>query len=256
MTTWMPRFEGRSCLVTGAGSGMGRAIALRLAAEGGAVTATDISAGGLEETAKLAAEAGVRGVLSTAVLDVSDEQAVQTVVGQAVARQGGLHALVNAAGILRAVHSETCPTELWDLVLRVNLTGTFLVIRAALPALLEVEGAILNFSSTAASFGHPYMAAYAASKGGVSALTQTLAAEYAKRGLRVVAVAPGGISTPMTDTLALPEDADMKAIMRLMPLSGKFGAPEDLAGLAATLLSDEGRHITGVTIRVDAGTHC
>lgn len=250
------RFEGRSCLVTGAGSGMGRAVALRLAAEGGVVTATDVSAAGLEETAKLAAEAGVKGTLSTDVLDVSDESAVGEVVGRTIARQGGLDGLVNAAGILRAVHSEVCPTDLWDLVLKVNLTGTFLVTRAALPALLEAKGAILNFSSTAASFGHPYMAAYAASKGGVSALTQTLASEYAKAGLRVVAVAPGGISTPMTDTLDLPEDADMKAIMRLMPLSGRFGAPEDVAGLAATVLSDEGRHITGVVIRIDAGTHC
>ena len=248
------RFENRSCLVTGAGSGMGRAIAVRLAGEGGAVTATDVSAAGLEETAKAAAEAGAG--LTTEVLDVSDEAAVNDVVGRVIERQGGLHALVNAAGILRAVHTEACPTDLWDLVLRVNLTGTFLVIRRSLPALLEARGAILNFSSTAASFGHPYMAAYAASKGGVSALTQTLASEYAKAGLRVVAVAPGGIATPMTDTLELPEDADMKAIMRLMPLSGRFGVPEDVAGLAATLLSDEGRHITGVTIRIDAGTHC
>lgn len=256
MSNLPDRFENRSCLVTGAGSGMGRAIALRLAAEGGTVTATDVSAAGLEETAKLAAEAGISGALATDVLDVSDEAAVGTVVGRVIERQGGLHALVNAAGILRAVHSEACPTDLWDLVLKVNLTGTFLVIRAALPALLESRGAILNFSSTAASFGHPYMAAYSASKGGVSALTQTLASEYAKAGLRVVAVAPGGISTPMTDALDLPEDADMKAIMRLMPLTGRFGAPEDVAGLAATLLSDEGRHITGVVIRVDAGTHC
>jgi len=256
MTRVADRFTGKSCLVTGAGSGMGRAIAVRLAAEGGRVTASDVSSPGLEELAGRAREEGWADRLQTAVLDVSDEAAVDSVVAEAVARQGRLDALVNAAGILRAVHTAECSTELWDRVLRVNLTGTFLVIRAALPALLEAKGAILNFSSTAASFGHPYMAAYAASKGGVSALTQTLAAEYAKAGLRVVAVAPGGISTPMVDALELPADADMKNIMRLMPLNGRFGSPEDLAGLAATLLSEEGRHITGITIRVDAGTHC
>ncbi|HVA43598.1 MAG TPA: SDR family NAD(P)-dependent oxidoreductase [Acidimicrobiales bacterium] len=250
------RFTDKSCLVTGAGSGMGRAIALRLAAEGGRVTASDVSSAGLEEVAARAREEGWADRLHTTVLDVSDEAAVDSVVGEVIARQGGLDALVNAAGILRAVHTEECSTELWDRVLRVNLTGTFLVIRAALPALLAAKGAILNFSSTAASFGHPYMAAYAASKGGVSALTQTLAAEYAKAGLRVVAVAPGGISTPMVDALELPPDADMKNIMRLMPLNGHFGSPEDLAGLAATLLSEEGRHVTGITVRVDAGTHC
>jgi len=256
MTRVADRFTDKSCLVTGAGSGMGRAIALRLAAEGGRVTASDVSSTGLEEVAARAAEEGWADRLHTAVLDVSDESAVVSVVGEVVARQSGLDALVNAAGILRAVHTEECSTELWDRVLRVNLTGTFLVIRAALPALLAAKGAILNFSSTAASFGHPYMAAYAASKGGVSALTQTLAAEYAKAGLRVMAVAPGGISTPMVDALELPADADMKDFMRLMPLSGRFGSPEDLAGLAATLLSEEGRHVTGITVRVDAGTHC
>ncbi|MHB1444685.1 MAG: SDR family NAD(P)-dependent oxidoreductase [Acidimicrobiales bacterium] len=256
MTRVADRFTDKSCLVTGAGSGMGRAIALRLAAEGGRVTASDVSGAGLDEVAARAGEQGWADRLHTAVLDVSDETAVDSVVGEVVARQGGLDTLVNAAGILRAVHTEECSTELWDRVLRVNLTGTFLVIRAALPALLAAKGAILNFSSTAASFGHPYMAAYAASKGGVSALTQTLAAEYAKAGLRVVAVAPGGISTPMVDALELPPDADMKNIMRLMPLNGRFGSPEDLAGLAATVLSEEGRHITGITVRVDAGTHC
>lgn len=250
------RFDGRSCFVTGAGSGMGQAVALRLAAEGGMVTATDVSTEGLEATTEAAAAAGVSERVHTGVLDVADEAAVNRVVTEAVERQGGLGVLVNAAGILRAVRTEECTTELWDRVLRVNLTGTFLVTRAALPALLEAKGAVLNFSSTSASYGHPYMAAYAASKGGISSLTQTLAAEYAKAGLRVVAVAPGGISTPMVDALDLPEGADMKLIMRLMPLTGRFGAPEDVAGLAATLLSDEGRHVTGVTLRIDAGTHC
>jgi NAD(P)-dependent dehydrogenase (short-subunit alcohol dehydrogenase family) len=249
------RFVGRRIFVTGAGSGMGRATALRLAAEGGAVTATDVSVSGLAETDKQAGEAGISDRLTTTVLDVADETAINTVVDEAVERLGGLDVLVNAAGILRAVHSEDCPTELWDMVLRVNLTGTFLVTRAALPALLEAKGVVVNFASTSAAFGHPYMAAYAASKGGISSLTQTLAAEYASRGVRVVAVAPGGITTPMVSELVLPEDTDYQGIMRLMPRSGTFGEPEDVAGIVATLASDEGRHTTGIVVRIDGGTH-
>lgn len=248
------RFENKRCLVTGAGSGMGRAIAIRFAREGGTVTATDRSAEGLAETEKLAADAGLSERFSVAVLDVADETAVEEVVGRVAA--GGLDVLVNAAGILRAVHTEHCSTELWETVLRVNLTGTFLVTRAALPALLAARGVVLNFSSTSASFGHPYMAAYAASKGGIASFTQTLAAEYGKAGLRALALAPGGIATPMVEGVALPEDADMKLIMRLMPLGGAFGSADDVAGIAATLASEEGRHVTGVTLRIDAGTHC
>lgn len=250
------RFEGKRVLVTGAGSGMGRATALRMALEGGAVTATDVSADGLAETEKRAAEAGVEALLTTAVLDVSDETAVGTVVGEALARHGGLDVLVNAAGVLRAVHTEECTTDFWETVLRINLTGTFLVTRAALPALLESQGVVVNFSSTSAFNGHPYMAAYAASKGGIASFTQTLAAEYAGRGLRAVAVAPGGISTPMVSGLELPADADYKNIGRLMPLLGRFGEPEDVAGIVAALASEEGRHVTGIVVRIDAGTHC
>lgn len=250
------RFAGKRCFVTGAGSGMGRATALRLALEGGAVTATDVSVEGLAELARQASDAGASDLMTVTELDVADEAAVGRVVSEAIARQGGLDVLINAAGILRAVHTEDCTTEFWETVLRVNLTGTFLVTRTALPALVEAQGVVINFSSTSASFGHPYMAAYAASKGGIASFTQTLAAEYAKQGLRALAVAPGGISTPMVNTLALPEDADMKNIMRLMPMLGRFGEPEDVAGLVATLASDEGRHVTGITVRIDAGTHC
>ena len=249
------RFVGKRVFVTGAGSGMGRATALRLAIEGGAVTATDVSAEGLAVTEKQAGEAGVSDLLTTAVLDVSDESAINSAVSSALARLGGLDVLVNAAGILKAVHSEQCPTDLWETVLRVNLTGTFLVTRAALPALLEAKGVVVNFASTSAAFGHPYMAAYAASKGGVAALTQTLAAEYASRGLRVVAVAPGGITTPMVSDLVLPEDTDYQGITRLLPRSGTFGEPEDVAGIVATLASEEGRHTTGIVVRIDGGTH-
>ena len=249
------RFTDKRALVTGAASGMGQAVALRILEEGGTVTAADISASGLAETEKRAVEIGAADRLVVNELDVGDEAAVNQVVSDAVAR-GGLDVVVNAAGILRAVHTEECTTEFWETLLRVNLTGTFLVTRAALPALLASKGVIVNFSSTSAFNGHPYMAAYAASKGGIFSFTQTLAAEYAKQGVRAVAVAPGGIETNMVTGLQLPEDADYQNIGRLMPLMGRFGGPEDVAGIVATLASDEGRHVTGVCLRIDAGTHC
>ena len=250
------RFLEKRAFVTGAASGMGQAIALRILEEGGKVTATDISAAGLAETEKRAAEVGAADRVVVAELDVADEAAVEQVVGGAIARDGGLDVLINAAGVLRAVHTEDCTTDFWETLIRVNLTGTFMVTRAALRALLESKGVVVNFSSTSAFNGHPYMAAYAASKGGIAAFTQTLASEYAKQGLRAVAVAPGGIETQMVTGLQLPEDADYKNIGRLMPLLGRFGSPEDVAGIVATLASDEGRHVTGVCLRIDAGTHC
>jgi len=235
---------------------MGQAIALRILEEGGTVTAADISASGLAETEKRAVEAGWADRVFVAEMDVADESAVERVVGEAIERGGGLDVLVNAAGVLRAVHTEDCTTEFWEKVLRVNLTGTFMVTRTALRALLASKGVIVNFSSTSAFNGHPYMAAYAASKGAIFSFTQTLAAEYAKAGLRAVAVAPGGIETNMVTGLELPEDADFDNIARLLPLMGQFGKPEDVAGIVATLASDEGRHVTGVCLRIDAGTHC
>lgn len=250
------RFRDKRAFVTGAGSGMGQAVALRILDEGGTVTATDISGAGLAETEKRAVDAGQADRLVVAELDVADEPAVGRVVGDAIERGSGLDVVVNAAGVLRAVHTEECTTEFWETILRVNLTGTFLVTRAALPALIASKGVVVNFSSTSAFNGHPYMAAYAASKGAIFSFTQTLASEYAKQGVRAVAVAPGGIETQMVTGLELPDDADYQNIGRLMPLMGRFGRPEDVAGIVATLASDEGRHVTGVCLRIDAGTHC
>jgi len=190
------RYTDRRVLITGGGSGIGQACVLRILGEGGRVVAADISQSGLEDTE---AKAGSRdGRLSTVVMNVGDEESVGSAVGRALETLGGLDTLVNVAGILRSAHFLDTTLADFEQVLRVNLVGTFLVTRAALPALrLGNAPAVVNFSSTSATFAHPYMSAYAASKGGVLAMTHALAAEFAKEGIRFNSVQPGSISSGM-----------------------------------------------------------
>ncbi|MFB7939961.1 SDR family NAD(P)-dependent oxidoreductase [Streptomyces sp. NPDC004779] len=260
----LTRYEGRRALVTGGGSGIGQATVLRMLAEGGRVVAADISEDGLKDTAAKAGDAA--GRLTTVVVNVADEESVRAGVAAAVSTLGGLDVLVNAAGVLRSSHTHETSLDSFEQVLRINLTGTFLMIREAIPALLEGDGsAVVNFSSTSALFAHPYMAAYAASKGGIQSMTHALAAEYAKQGIRFTAVQPGSISSGMTDGSGasrqslgpgLPADADMSLFMKLAPALGQgFAGPETVAGVVAMLASEDGKFITGTEIRIDGGTH-
>ena len=260
----MNRYEGRRALVTGGGSGIGQATVLRMLSEGGRVVAADVSEAGLADTVAKAGDAAER--LHTVVVDISDEASVRDGVADAVRWLGGLDSLVNAAGILRSSHTHDTSLDSFERVLRINLVGTFLVIREAIPALLEGSGAaVVNFSSTSAQFAHPYMAAYAASKGGVQSMTHALAAEYARSGIRFTAVQPGSISSGMTDGSGasgqsagpgLPEDADMSLFMKLQPAIGEgFAGPETVASVVAMLASDDGKFITGTEVRIDGGTH-
>lgn len=248
-----PRLSGKSALVTGAASGIGAATALRLAAEGATVLAVDLNAEGLKVTVD-ALPAEATGSITAHVADVSDEQAVADAVALAVETGGGLDIVANIAGILRAAHSAEHSLDLWDQVIRVNLTSTFLVCRAALPHLEDGGGVIINSASTSAEFGHPWMAAYAASKGGIAALTHTLSVEYSKRGVRVAAIAPGSVRTGMTKGLDFPEDADFDLVGRIMSPIGP-GDPAAVASVVALLASDDGAHISGEIIRIDGGTH-
>ncbi|MCX5587169.1 SDR family NAD(P)-dependent oxidoreductase [Streptomyces erythrochromogenes] len=256
----MNRYEGRRVLITGGGSGIGRATVHRLLAEGGRVHAVDVSEAGLKATAERAAAAGHGDRLTTALLDISDENAVREGVVAATRALGGIDVLVNAAGILRSAHTHLTTLELWNQVIAVNLTGTFLMIRESLPALLDADRpVVVNFSSTSASFAHPYMSAYAASKGGIQSMTHALAAEYSKQGLRFVSVAPGSIESGMTtgNGPGLPEDTDWSLFTKLAPAIGQgFAGPETVAGVVAMLGSEDGAFITGTEIRIDGGTHC
>lgn len=260
----MDRFAGRRVLVTGAGSGIGQATAHRLLQEGGSVVAADISEAGLADTVQRAGAGADR--LSTVTIDVSDEASVTAGVKSALKTLGGLDGLVNAAGILRSAHTHEMSAADFRKVLDVNLVGTFLMIRQALPALVAADGAaVVNFSSTSALFAHPYMAAYSASKGGIQSMTHALAAEYAKQNVRFTAVQPGSISSGMTDGSGqskqsdgpgLPSDADMGLFVKLQPaLGSEFAGPDKVAGVVAMLLSDDGSFITGTEVRIDGGTH-
>ncbi|WP_370937853.1 SDR family NAD(P)-dependent oxidoreductase [Amycolatopsis sp. cg13] len=260
----MNRYEGRRVLVTGAGSGIGQATVLRMLAEGGRVVAADVSEAGLADTVEKAGDAADR--LGTVVVNVADEASVKAGIASAVEQLGGLDALVNAAGILRSAHTHEMPLEAFEQVLRVNLVGTFLVIRESIPALREGSApAVVNFSSTSAMFAHPYMAAYAASKGGIQSMTHALASEYAKDGIRFTAVQPGSISSGMTDGSGkskqsvgpgFPEDADFTLLGKLLPALGQgFAGPETVASVVAMLASEDAAFITGTEVRIDGGTH-
>lgn len=243
----MERFSGRVAVVTGGGSGIGQATVIRLAEEGATVVAVDVDGEGLVTTAKLAG--GVEAVEA----DVTDRAFAPALVADTVARHGRLDVLVNVAGILRTAVTHEASLDEWDRVLAVNLTGTFLCCRAAIPALLESGGNIVNVSSTAALAGNPWAAAYSASKGGVLALTRTIAVEYAQQGLRCNAVCPGSIDTPMTAGFVFPEGVNTKLVHRLMAVDRPRG-PETVAAAIAFLASDDAAHVNGEHVRVDGAT--
>jgi NAD(P)-dependent dehydrogenase (short-subunit alcohol dehydrogenase family) len=265
--TRMQRYTDRRVLITGGGSGIGQACVLRMLEEGGRVVAADISRSGLDDTV---AKSGASSRLSTVLMDVGDEQSVISGVGAAVETLGGLDTLVNVAGILRSGHFLDTTLEQFEQVLRVNLVGMFLVIRAALPALRSGNApAVVNFSSTAAMFAHPYMTAYAASKGGVVGMTHALAAEFAREGIRFNSVQPGSISSGMTDGTGeskqsvgpgLPPDADFRLFARVapglpLPDGAHFADPSAVAAVVAMLGSPEAFFITGTEVRIDGGAH-
>jgi NAD(P)-dependent dehydrogenase (short-subunit alcohol dehydrogenase family) len=257
----LARFHKKVAIVTGAASGMGQATAIRLIAEGAAVIGVDTNQEGLAETlakaTKVCANNGRIRVINGSITDESD---VSRIVADVIATEGQLDVLINMAGILRSSPTTETTLEQFQAVLNVNLIGTFLFCREALPHLIKTKGNIVNAASTSAQFGHPYMAAYAASKGGVFALTRTLAWEYMKQGVRVNAVAPGGIQTPMVTNFSeqliqqVP-NADFSLFGHLQRIDGNLGQADQVASVVAMLASADGGFMTGEILKVDGGVH-
>ena len=254
----LQRYSGLNVIVTGGASGIGQATVIRLAAEGAKVLAVDLDANGLEQTQEKAMASAAPGAeVTTAWVSITDEAAVKSTFDAFVERVGKLDVLVNLAGVLSSGHTTETSYEAFMKLLNVNLWGTFLCCRQALPYLLISKGNIVNAASTSAFFGHAYMAAYSASKGGVAALTQALAREYLNRGVRVNAVAPGGIATPMVATQAenFPEGTDFTLYANLARPDRLLGKPEEVAAVIALLASSDGSFMNGEVVRIDGGTH-
>ena len=248
------RFVGTTAFVTGAGSGIGRAVAQRLAAEGAAVACVDIDGTTAEATAKGLVDGGARAVALTC--DVAHYDEVTGAVDDAITAFGPVDLACNIAGIGWFAHSHDEEPERFARAIAVNLTGSYFVCRAVLPAMVErAKGVIINTASNAGLQGLPWAAAYCASKGGVVQLTRALATEYLGRGVRVNAVAPGGTKTNIHVGFVPPPAADLARLQKIVSPE-PMAEPEEMAAVFAFIASDEARFMTGSIVSMDGGLAC
>lgn len=247
----MARFDDKVVLITGAGSGIGKASAERIASEGGSVVCVDLQAEAVQAVVDAIIASG--GEACALTCDVSDQASVTATVAAAVEKYGKLNALCNIAGVLRFDNTHEVSMEDFDRVMKVNCYGLFMMCQAAIPHLLETRGFIVNMSSTAALGSHAWTVAYSASKGAVLSLTKTIAIEYGMQGLNCNAICPGGIETPMVAGANIPEGADARLLTKVMLPDGYFAPASDVAGVVAFLACEDCNHVKGDYIRVDGG---
>lgn len=247
----MKRFAGKVALVTGAAAGIGAATARRLAAEGADLFLADINVAGAEAVATaLAGEFGVQA--RAAAFDAGDAASCAQLVAQVVAAYPRLDVVCNVAGLQKWDHFTEITDATWDRMMRINLNSVFVISREAIPHLEKTKGNIVNVASAAGVIGIAYNAPYCAAKAAVIGLTKSNAVEFAARGVRVNAIAPGGVKAGQAMN-PMPEDIDMNLVMRLFPKTGDMCEPEEIAASIAYLASDEARYITGSVLAIDGG---
>jgi NAD(P)-dependent dehydrogenase (short-subunit alcohol dehydrogenase family) len=252
------RLANKVCLITGAGSGIGRATALAFAAEGATVAVADVDTGAAAATVDLLGAAGIMAERSRSFeVDVTDPGSTERLAAEVIATWGRIDVLFNNAGIAGVGLLHETSVESWDRVMAVNVRGVFLVARAILPHMIAAgRGSIINMSSCIAEIGLANRASYAASKGAVLSLTRQMQADYAAHGIRVNALLPGTIHTPFVDRYLRDSYEDPAAGMEILKrrqLTGDLGRPEDVAMAALYLASDESRFVLGSSMYVDGG---
>ncbi len=243
----MGRFSGKTVLITGAASGIGRASAQAFAAEGASLYLCDINGEGLQ-----AVSDALPGQVKTRVLDVTSSADCRAAVDEAVTEFGQLDVLCNIAGIAKTHHFHDTTDEQWDQLLAVNLSSVMYLSRAAIPHLLKQKGNIVNMASIAGLMGQAYTSGYCASKAAVVMLSKSIALEYAKQGLRCNAICPGGVQTELVQKFSAPEDVNFELMARYMPLT-EMAEAEDVANAVLFLASQDARHINGVALPLDSG---
>jgi NAD(P)-dependent dehydrogenase (short-subunit alcohol dehydrogenase family) len=240
--------KGKAALVTGAASGLGRATAVKLAEAGADLCIVDVNADALAETAALLGSVQIL----THVANLAEPEACKGTVAAAVARFGRLDALCNIAGIIKFANSHEMAQSDYLLTIAINLNAPFFLSQAAIPHLLETNGAIVNCASSAALIGEAYAAAYCASKAGIVNMTKAMAMEYSRKPIRINAVAPGGMITNIANGMRMPEGVEYDLVQRFSGLRGTVEV-DDVANLFAMLASPAGRSYHGACISIDAG---